>query len=124
MRTVDKCAVNKGRAAKSRLPEGKIKDVVQTEGNEYTFNKAVNQRSHVARAQYQIAEGVNRALDIGPDKEHKHSHDKIRDGGYNGNKSCAAEEGDGVGQLYFIQAVMQPGHAKTDYNASENAHLQ
>ena len=53
-----------------RLPEGHIEHVVQSKGNQSTFNNAVNPRADVAGTENQISQRGNARLYHRPDKEH------------------------------------------------------
>ena len=113
-----------GGAAHFRLPEGQIKDVVQSEGNQGAFDNAVNPGADVTGAEDQRAQRGNAGLHDGPDEEHHNADHQERRGGDNRHKAGAAEEREDLRKLRFIEPVVQRRHAKADHDTAEHAHLQ
>ena len=124
LRALDGDAVDDRGAAHSGLPEGHIEYVVQAEGDQGALQDAVDPGAGVARLEDQIAQGGNAHLDHRPDIEHGDAHNHKHNGGYDGDKPGAAEEGEYLGQLDLIEPVVERGHAQAHNDAAEHAHLE
>ena len=120
---LDGHAVHDGRAAQGRLPEGHIEDMVQAEGDQRPLQDAVNPGARVAGADHQVAQGRDAHLDDGPDVEHGDAHHYEDGGADDGHEAGAAEEGQHLGQLDLVEAVVQRRHAQAHDDAAEDAHL-
>ena len=98
--------------------------MVKSEGNQYAFDKSVNQSSYISRAFYKSAQRVYGGLNIRPDEEHQHADDGIGHGRDYRNEPRAAEEGYHVGKSYLIKSVVQRRDPESDNDTAENSHLK
>ena len=111
-------------AAHSGLPEGQIEHVVQAEGNEQALDHAEQEGAEVARAVHHHTQGVDALLNGLPDKKHQNAYQGKDQGADDGHKPGAAEEGEHLGQLDLIKAVVQGSNSQAYDDAAEGAHLQ
>ena len=105
------------------LPEGQIKHVVQAKGDEQTLDHAEQERAEVARAVHHHTQGVDALLDGLPDKEHEDAHQGKDQGADDGHEPGASEEGEHLGHLHLIKAIVQSGHTQAHDDTAEGAHL-
>ena len=116
--------VDDGSAAHRGLPERNVKHMMQAEGNEGTLDQAIDPGSCITGTDDQIAQQRDAVLYHRPDIEHGNAHHQIHRRADDGDKAGAAEEGEHLGQLDAVEAVMQSRHAQAHDDAAEHAHLQ
>ena len=72
----------------------------------------------------EITQSGNSGLNHRPDVKHRDAYRHEHDGTYDGDKPGAAEEGEYLGELGLIEAVVEGGHAQSHDDAAKYAHLQ
>ena len=98
--------------------------MVEAEGDQGALHQAVDEGAGVARADDQVAQHADADLDHRPDVEHGDAHQQVDGGADDGDKAGAAEEGEHLGQLDLIEAVVKGGHTQAHDDAAEDTHLQ
>lgn len=92
---------------------------MQTEGDEYTLNDPVNPSADIARTQHELPKMRNAALDDGLDEKQENAYEEVDNAADDGDESCAAEKGENLWQLDFVEAIVQRRHAQTNDNTAE-----
>ena len=122
--TLDELSVDHHGAADTRLPEGEVEDVVQTERNERALDDAEDERTDVARPRNETAEGEDALLGERPDEVHGDA-DKEKDHRRDDrDEARSAEEGERIRQDDLVVLIVQPRDADADDDAAEYAHLE
>ena len=98
--------------------------MVQSEGDQYAFDKSVHQRSHIPRVAHKVAESVDSGLDIRPDEKHQHADGGVGDGGDYRNEPRAAEKRYDTRQADLVEAIVQRRNAESYDDTAENAHFK
>ena len=112
------------RSAKPRLPERKIKYVMQSERNQCTLHQTVQPGSRVTRLQHNAAYRVDSLLNDRPDKKHQNPDNRKRQSADNRYKPRAPEKGQNLRQLDLIKPIVQGSDAKSDNDTAKYTHLK
>ena len=98
--------------------------MVQTEWDKRAFQYTVYPRSRIAGIENQPPELWNTELYKRPQVEHCNTDDKINHRTNNRYKSCSSEKWKHLRKLGLVKFVVKRGNSQTNYDASENTHLQ
>ena len=110
-------------AAQLSHQEGQVDHVVQTGGDQNTVQEAVDKQTNVAGTSHESAHSSDAAVDDGPDIAHHDGHCDGEQGGQQEDKTGAAVDADGVGELNVAELVEQPCNNGAQDDAQEHAHV-
>src|SRR5471030_1115013 len=102
--------------------EGNVPDMVQTEGNQSTFNHTVDAESnHWVLVSRPLREGLNRSTDRRPDKGQNHTQEDSSQTRDERHKTFTGEEAQIFWQLDAVETVKHIGCDRTGNNTAEYA---
>ena len=116
--------VDNSRAAKTRLPEGQVEDMMQTKRNQSTFTATKEECAEVARRLNDAAECEDTRLHNRPNKVHDDAGHRAENHTNNRDKARTAKERERGRELHFIKAIAKLRRHETRDDTRENAHLQ
>ena len=111
-------------AADVGLPKRKVKDVVQSKGNQGALGQTVDPGAEVPGVLDEFSDVGDTGLNRRPDKKHQNADQKIDRGRDDGDETGSAKEREHLRQLNLIIAVVQRGGSQPHNDTAEHPGLQ